>query len=109
MGQVRPLARQSAGRTKPGTTGKGNPWLASALGDAVKGAARTALEPIDRGSSLRERRPDVGCRELLELRAPYQRGQRSQDLPIRGDRLGRAAFEAMSQKVIDSILDGVPG
>jgi transposase len=36
-----PLARQSAGRTKPGTTGKGNPWLASALGDAAKGAART--------------------------------------------------------------------
>jgi transposase len=36
-----PLARQPAGRTKPGTTGKGNPWLASALGDAAKGAART--------------------------------------------------------------------
>jgi transposase len=36
-----PLARESAGRTKPGTTGKGNPWLASALGDAAKGAART--------------------------------------------------------------------
>jgi transposase len=36
-----PLARQSAGRTKPGTTGKGNPWLASALGDAAKGAGRT--------------------------------------------------------------------
>jgi transposase len=36
-----PLARQSAGRAKPATTGKGNPWLASALGDAAKGAART--------------------------------------------------------------------
>jgi transposase len=36
-----PLARQPASRTKPGTTGKGNPWLASALGDAAKGAART--------------------------------------------------------------------
>jgi transposase len=36
-----PRAKQSAGRAKPGTTGKGNPWLAGALGEAGIGAART--------------------------------------------------------------------
>jgi transposase len=36
-----PKARQSAGKSKPGTTGKGNPWLASTLGEAGIGAART--------------------------------------------------------------------
>jgi transposase len=36
-----PKARQSAGKNKPGTTGKGNPWLAGALGEAGIGAART--------------------------------------------------------------------
>ena len=36
-----PKARQSAGKNKPGTTGKGNPWLAGTLGEAGAGAART--------------------------------------------------------------------
>ena len=36
-----PRARQSAGKSKPGTTGKGNPWIASTLGEAGIGAART--------------------------------------------------------------------
>lgn len=36
-----PRARQSAGKNKPGTTGKGNPWLAGTLGEAGMGAART--------------------------------------------------------------------
>jgi transposase len=36
-----PKARQSAGRSKPGTTGKGNPWLAGMLGEAAIGASRT--------------------------------------------------------------------
>ncbi|HEX5297857.1 MAG TPA: IS110 family transposase [Streptosporangiaceae bacterium] len=36
-----PRARQSAGKAKPGTTGKGSPWIAGALGEAVMGAART--------------------------------------------------------------------
>jgi transposase len=36
-----PKARQSAGRSKPGATGKGNPWLGGALGEAAAGAART--------------------------------------------------------------------
>ena len=36
-----PQAKQSAGRSKPGTTGKGNPWIASTLGEAAIGAART--------------------------------------------------------------------
>jgi transposase len=36
-----PTARQSAGKSKPGATGKGNPWLGGALGEAVIGATRT--------------------------------------------------------------------
>jgi transposase len=36
-----PRARQSAGKGKPGTTGKGSPWIAGMLGEAVLGAART--------------------------------------------------------------------
>ena len=36
-----PKARQSAGKSKPATTGKGNPWLAGTLGEAGMGAART--------------------------------------------------------------------
>jgi hypothetical protein len=36
-----PQAKQSAGRSKPGTTGKGNPWLAGTLGEAALGASRT--------------------------------------------------------------------
>lgn len=36
-----PKARQSAGKNKPGTTGKGNPWIAGMLGEAGIGAART--------------------------------------------------------------------
>jgi transposase len=35
-----PRARQSAGKSKPGSTGKGNPWLAGALGEAAMAAAR---------------------------------------------------------------------
>jgi len=36
-----PRAKQSAGKSKPGTTGKGSPWIAGTLGEAVIGAART--------------------------------------------------------------------
>jgi len=36
-----PRARQSAGKSKPGTTGKGNPWVGGTLGEAAIGAART--------------------------------------------------------------------
>jgi len=36
-----PKARQSAGKNKPATTGKGNPWIAGTLGEAAMGAART--------------------------------------------------------------------
>src|SRR5499427_9221799 len=36
-----PKARQSAGRSKPGTTGKGNPWIGGTLGEAAISAART--------------------------------------------------------------------
>lgn len=36
-----PQARQSAGKSKPGSTGKGNPWIGGTLGEAAAGAART--------------------------------------------------------------------
>ena len=36
-----PRARRSAGKNKPGSTGKGNPWIAGTLGEAGIGAART--------------------------------------------------------------------
>ena len=35
------LAPGSRRQSKPGTTGKGNPWLASTLGEAALGASRT--------------------------------------------------------------------
>jgi len=36
-----PQARQSAGRSKAASTGKGNPWLGGTPGEAATGAART--------------------------------------------------------------------
>jgi transposase len=36
-----PTARQSAGKSKPASTGKGNPWIGGTLGEAVVSAART--------------------------------------------------------------------
>jgi transposase len=36
-----PRAKQSAGKSKPGATGKGSPWIAGTLGEAGIGAART--------------------------------------------------------------------
>ena len=36
-----PKARQSAGRSKAASAGKGNPWLGGTLGEAAAGAART--------------------------------------------------------------------
>ena len=36
-----PRAKQSAGKSKPGSTGKGNPWIAGPLGEAGISAART--------------------------------------------------------------------
>jgi transposase len=34
-------ARQSTGKSKPGSTGKGNPWLGGTLGETAISAART--------------------------------------------------------------------
>jgi transposase len=36
-----PIDRNSAGRKKGGTTGKGNPWLAATIGEAVAGGQHT--------------------------------------------------------------------
>ncbi|MFY9934198.1 MAG: hypothetical protein WAK82_39940 [Streptosporangiaceae bacterium] len=41
LARIAPGARQSAGKAKPGATGKGSPWVAGMLGEAVLGVGRT--------------------------------------------------------------------
>jgi transposase len=51
-----PIDRQSAGTKKGGSTGKGNPWLAATLGEAVVGLSRTNTFLGDRYRRLARRR-----------------------------------------------------
>jgi transposase len=51
-----PIDKQSAGRAKNASTGKGNPWLAGALGEIVAGLARTDTFLSDRYRRLARRR-----------------------------------------------------
>ena len=51
-----PTPRQSAGKSKPGSAGKGNPWPGGALGEAVIGASRTKTFPGARYHRLARRR-----------------------------------------------------
>ena len=51
-----PQARQSAGKNKPGSTGKGNPWIGGTLGEAAMGAARTKTFLSSRYHRLARRR-----------------------------------------------------
>jgi transposase len=51
-----PKAKQSAGKSNPGTTSKGNPWIAGTLGEAGIGAARTKAFPGSRYHRLARRR-----------------------------------------------------
>jgi transposase len=51
-----PIDKQSAGRAKSASTGKGNPWLAGALGEIVAGLARTDTFLSDRYRRLARRR-----------------------------------------------------
>jgi transposase len=51
-----PRANQSAGRTKPATTGKGNPWLASTLGEITAVLARSDTFLGERYRRLSRRR-----------------------------------------------------
>ena len=51
-----PRAKQSAGKSKPGTTGKGSPWIAGMLGEAATGAGRTKTFPGSRYHRLARRR-----------------------------------------------------
>jgi len=51
-----PRARQSAGRSKAATTGKGNPWLGGTLGEAATGAARTKTFLASRYKRIARRR-----------------------------------------------------
>jgi transposase len=49
-------ARQSAGRSKAATTGKGNPWLGGTLGEAATSAARTKTFLASRYKRIARRR-----------------------------------------------------
>jgi transposase len=51
-----PKARQSAGRSKAATTGKGNPWLGGTLGEAAAAAARTKTFLASRYRRIARRR-----------------------------------------------------
>lgn len=51
-----PLDRQSAGKSMPGSTGRGNPWLAAALGEIVAGLSRTHTFLGERYQRLARRR-----------------------------------------------------
>ena len=51
-----PRARQSAGRAKAATTGKGNPWLGGTLGEAAAAAARTKTFLASRYKRIARRR-----------------------------------------------------
>ena len=51
-----PKARQSAGRSKAATTGKGNPWLGGTLGESAAAAARTSTFLASRYKRIVKRR-----------------------------------------------------
>jgi transposase len=51
-----PIDKESAGKKKGGTTGKGNPWLAGTLGEIVAGQARTQTFLGERYRRLARRR-----------------------------------------------------
>ncbi len=51
-----PIDKQSAGRAKTAPTGKGNPWLAGAIGEIVAGLARTDTFLSERYRRLARRR-----------------------------------------------------
>ncbi len=51
-----PKARQSAGRSKAASTGKGNPWLGGTLGEAAAAAARTRTFLASRYKRIVKRR-----------------------------------------------------
>jgi transposase len=51
-----PIDQQSAGKRKGGSTGKGNPWLAATLGEAVTAVSRTDTFLGDRYRRLARRR-----------------------------------------------------
>lgn len=51
-----PIDKKSAGKAKPGTTGKGNSWLGATLGEAAASAARTHTFLGDRYRRIARRR-----------------------------------------------------
>ena len=51
-----PIDRNSAGKSKGGSTGKGNPWLAATLGEIVAAVSRTDTFLAERYHRLARRR-----------------------------------------------------
>jgi transposase len=51
-----PVSKNSAGKKKGGSTGKGNPWLGATLGEIVSGAARTDTFLAERYQRIARRR-----------------------------------------------------
>jgi transposase len=72
-----PKARQSAGKHKPGSTGKGNPWIAGTLGEAAMGAARTNQLRTGGTDNLLAAAAKAGTRRVIAkaTRAPGQTGR----------------------------------
>ena len=51
-----PIERSSAGKSKGGSTGKGNPWIAATLGEIVAAVSRTDTFLAERYHRLARRR-----------------------------------------------------
>ena len=56
MAKFAPIDKNSAGRKRGGSTGKGNPWLAGTLGEIVASASRTDTFLGERYRRLARRR-----------------------------------------------------
>jgi transposase len=63
--KVAPRTRQSGRRKGRGTTGKGNPYLKSALGQAATGAAKTATFLGERYRRLIKRMPQSKAKTAI--------------------------------------------
>src|SRR5262249_41462339 len=102
-----PKAKQSAGKSKPATTGKGNPWIASTLGEAAIGAARTKTFPGSRYHRLARRRGKqralvaVGNSLLLSARPPPPAPDAHSPDPAPGGHARPAPFRRKRQPIAE--------
>ena len=115
VGQVRPQGQAVRRQSKPGTTGRGNPWPASTLGEAGIGAARTKTFLRSRYHRLARRRgkqralvasatpsspsPGTCCRTRNPLHRPRTRLARPAH-PLRRKRQLTAELQRLSGKKV---------